>query len=49
MEQKRGGLGGTESPQLLSFILQQSKRFVPGSLVGSKDIDFVGRSEAETP
>ena len=28
---------------------QQSKRFVPGSLVGIKDIDFVGRSEAETP
>ena len=26
-----------------------SKRFVPGSLVGIKDIDFVGRSEAETP
>jgi hypothetical protein len=23
--------------------------FVPGSLVGIKDIDFVGRSEAETP
>ena len=30
-------------------LVQQSKRFVPGSLVGSKDIDFVGRSEAETP
>jgi hypothetical protein len=29
--------------------LSQSKRFVPGSLVGIKDIDFVGRSEAETP
>ena len=27
----------------------KSKRFVPGSLVGIKDIDFVGRSEAETP
>ena len=26
-----------------------SKRFVPGSLVGIKDIDFVGRSDAETP
>jgi hypothetical protein len=23
--------------------------FVPGSLVGVKDIDFVGRPEAETP
>ena len=33
---------------LLSCV-QQSKRFVPGSLVGIKDIDFVGRSEAETP
>ena len=30
-------------------LVQQSKRFVPGSLVGIKDIDFVGRSEAETP
>ena len=30
-------------------LVQQSKRFVPGSLVGVKDIDFVGRSEAETP
>ena len=32
-------------------LVQQSKRFVPGSLVGTciKDIDFVGRSEAETP
>ena len=30
-------------------LVQQSKRFVPGFLVGIKDIDFVGRSEAETP
>ena len=30
-------------------LVRQSKRFVPGSLVGIKDIDFVGRSEAETP
>ena len=30
-------------------LLKLSKRFVPGSLVGIKDIDFVGRSEAETP
>jgi hypothetical protein len=30
-------------------LVQQSKRFVPGSLVGIKDIDFVGRLEAETP
>jgi hypothetical protein len=29
--------------------LRKAKRFVPGSLVGIKDIDFVGRSEAETP
>jgi hypothetical protein len=29
--------------------VQQSKRFVPGFLVGVKDIDFVGRPEAETP
>ena len=33
----------------LQATFQQSKRFVPGSLVGIKDIDFVGRSEAETP
>ena len=30
-------------------LVQQSKEFFPGSLVGAKDIDFVGRSEAETP
>ena len=27
----------------------QSKKFVPGSLIGVKDSDFVGRPEAETP
>jgi hypothetical protein len=33
------------------YRVQQSKRFVPGSLVGIKDINFVdlGRSKAETP
>jgi hypothetical protein len=30
-------------------LVRQSKRFVPGSLVGIKDIDFVERLEAETP
>jgi hypothetical protein len=30
-------------------LVQQSKKFVPGSLIGVKDIDFVGRPEAETP
>jgi hypothetical protein len=30
-------------------LMQQSKRFIPGSLVGVKDIDFVGSLEAETP
>jgi hypothetical protein len=28
---------------------RSSKKFVPGSLIGVKDIDFVGRPEAETP
>ena len=27
----------------------KSKKFVPGSLIGVKDSDFVGRPEAETP
>jgi hypothetical protein len=35
--------------ELVQQSKRQSKRFVPGSLVGIKDIDFVGRSEAETP
>ena len=30
-------------------LVQQSKKFVPGSLIGVKDSDFVGRPEAETP
>jgi hypothetical protein len=30
-------------------LVRQSKRFVTGSLVGIKDIDFVERLEAETP
>jgi hypothetical protein len=30
-------------------MVRQSKRFVPGFLVGIKGIGFVGRSEAETP
>jgi hypothetical protein len=34
---------------MFNKLVQQSKRFVPGSFVGIKDIDFVGRSEAETP
>ena len=29
-------------------LVQQSKKF-PGSLIGVKDSDFVGRPEAETP
>jgi hypothetical protein len=40
---------GQAAQILKPFELVQSKRFVPGSLVGIKDIDFVGRSEAETP
>jgi len=30
-------------------MIHQSKRFVPGLWSVIKDIDFVGRSEAETP
>jgi hypothetical protein len=40
---------GAHRHQGMPSLGQQSKRFVPGSLVGIKDIDFVGRSEAETP
>jgi hypothetical protein len=34
---------------LFCRLVQQSKKFVPGSLIGVKDSDFVGRPEAETP
>ena len=47
-DERRVGVGrwGRVARLSLDFLV---KRFVPGSLVGIKDIDFVGRSEAETP
>ena len=36
-------------PEVEFLLVQQSKKFVPGSLIGVKDSDFVGRPEAETP
>ena len=46
---KRGSRSRSSNEAEGLELVQQSKRFVPGSLVGIKDIDFVGRSEAETP
>ena len=40
---------GPEVEFLFCRLVQQSKKFVPGSLIGVKDSDFVGRPEAETP
>ena len=45
------GIGGYVGCPLswVHVFYQQSKKFVPGSLIGVKDSDFVGRPEAETP
>jgi len=45
----KGAIGVVAWASLLTNELFSNRRDFPGSLVGIKDIDFVGRSEAETP
>jgi len=45
----RGSRKRSTQDKILRTQFQLSKRIVLGSLVGVKDTDFVGRSEAETP